>query len=84
MRLVDFCKITDTNSNQRLIKKLQVCISVNFVFICSILSAGGEFKMLYFQVACAQKFQTKNDFFCAARKYGMSLSICKNFRKNDT
>ena len=22
--------------------------------------------MLYFQVACAQKFQTKNDFFCAA------------------
>ena len=41
----------------------------------------GEFRMLYFQVTCAQKFQMKNDIFCAARKYGMSLLICKNFRK---
>ena len=30
-------KITDINSNQQLIKGLQVGISVNFVFICSIL-----------------------------------------------
>ena len=34
---LDICKITDTNSNQRLIKGIQVCISVNFVFTCSIL-----------------------------------------------
>ena len=40
--------------------------------------------MLYFQVACAQKLQTKNDFFCAASKYGMQLLNCNNFRKNDT
>ena len=40
--------------------------------------------MLYFQVACAQKLQTKNDFFCTASKYGMQLLNCKNFRKNDT
>ena len=40
--------------------------------------------MLNFQVACAQKFQTKNDFFCAASKYEMLLLICKIFRKNDT
>ena len=40
--------------------------------------------MPYFQVACAQKFQTKNDFFRAASKCGMLLLICKNFRKNDT
>ena len=42
--------------------------------------------MLYFQVACAQKFQTKNDFFCAAGKYGMLLSICirRDLRRNDT
>ena len=40
--------------------------------------------MLYFQVACTQKFQMKNDFFCAAGKYGMLLSICKNLRRNDT
>ena len=38
--------------------------------------------MLNFQVACAQKFQTKNSFFGAARKYGML--ICKKIRKNDT
>ena len=38
--------------------------------------------MLYFQVACAQKFQTKNDFFGAASKYRMLLLVCKNFRKN--
>ena len=41
--------------------------------------------MLFFQVTCAKKFQTKNDFFClAASKYGMLLLICKNFRKNYT
>ena len=41
--------------------------------------------MLNFQVACAQKFQNKNDsFFCAVSKYGMLLLICKNFRQNDT
>ena len=40
--------------------------------------------MLDFQVACAQKLQTKNDFFCAASKYGMLLLNCKNFRKNAT
>ena len=62
----------------------QACILVNFVFICSILLAGEEFKMLNFQVACAQKFQTKNSFFSAASKYGMLLLICKNIRKNDT
>ena len=38
-------------------------MSVSFVFICSILQAGeGEFKVLNFQVACAQQFQTRNDF----------------------
>ena len=57
---------------------------VNFVFIRSILLAGGEFKMLNFQVACAQKFRTKITFFGAARKYGTLLLICKKFRKNDT
>ena len=36
-----------------------------------------------FQVACAQKFQTKIDLFCAASKHGMMLLICKNFIKND-
>ena len=51
---------------------LQVCISVNFVFIIMFnFVSRGEFKMLYFQVACAQKFQTKNDFFCAA--YSMQI-----------
>ena len=40
--------------------------------------------MLNFQVACAQKFQTKNIFFGAASKYGILLLICKNFRKNYT
>ena len=40
--------------------------------------------MLNFQVACAQKFQTKNNFFGAAGKYGMLLLICKKFRKNDS
>ena len=39
--------------------------------------------MLNFQVACAQKFPTKNNFFGAARKYGMLLLICKKIRKND-
>ena len=39
--------------------------------------------MLNFQVACAQKFQTKNNFFGAASKYGMLLLICKNLRKSD-
>ena len=34
---LDIRKITDTNSNQRLIKGLLVCISLNFVFISSIL-----------------------------------------------
>ena len=37
--------------------------------------------MLYFQVACAQKLQMKNDFFRAASKYGMLLLNCTNFRK---
>ena len=40
--------------------------------------------MFYFQVACAQKLQTKNDFFRAASKYGMLSLICTNFRKNYT
>ena len=31
--------------------------------------------MLNFQVACAQKFKTKNDCFCTAGKYGMLLLI---------
>ena len=31
--------------------------------------------MLNFQVACAQKFQAKNEFFCTASKYGMLLLI---------
>ena len=37
--------------------------------------------MLNFQVACAQKFQTKNSFCSAASKYEMLLLICKKFRK---
>ena len=40
--------------------------------------------MLNYQVAYAQKFQTKNNFFSASSKYGMLLLICKKFRKNDT
>ena len=40
--------------------------------------------MLNFQMACAQKFQTKNDFFDAVSKYGMFLLICENFRKSNT
>ena len=81
---LDNCKITDHQQQPTANIGHQACISVNFVFICSILLAGGEFKMLNFQVACAQKFQTKNNFFGAARKYGMLLLICKKIRKNDT
>ena len=55
-----------------------------FNFVGRPRGGGGEFKMLDFQVACAQKFQTGNDFFCAASKYRMLLLICKNFRKNGT
>ena len=75
-------KITDINSNQRLRKGLQVCISVNFVFICSILYAGGVQNAL-FSSGLRTKI-SKNVFFRAASKYGMLLLICKNFRKNDT
>ena len=53
---LDNCKITDHQQQPTANIGHQVCISVNFVFICSILLAGGEFKMLNFQVACAQKF----------------------------
>ena len=37
--------------------------------------------MLNFQVACAQKFQNKNNNFCAVSKYGMLLLICENLEK---
>ena len=46
--------------------------------------------MICFQVACAQKFQTKNDFSFSlkndfsASKYGILLLICKNLIRNDT
>ena len=81
---MDICKITDNQQQPTANIGHQVCISVNFVFICSILLAGREFKMLNFQVACAQKFQTKSSFFGAASNYRMLLLMCKNFRKNDT
>ena len=38
--------------------------------------------MSNFQVACAKRFQPKNEFFCTASKYGMPLLICKKIRKN--
>ena len=71
---LDICKITD-NQQQPManIGGHQVCIVVNFVFICSILLAGGDFKMLNFQVACAPKFRTKINFCGAVSKYGMLL-----------
>ena len=77
---VEFCKITDNQQQPTANIGHRMCISVNFVFIFFISLVGEEFKMLNFQVACAQKFQT----FGAASKYGMLLLICKNFRKNDT
>ena len=41
--------------------------------------------MLNFQVACAQKFQNKNDSFLRCQQiWNMLLLICENFRKNDT
>ena len=60
---LDICKITDNQQQPTANIGHRVCISVNFVFISSISLAGEEFKMLNFQVACAQKFQTKNNFF---------------------
>ena len=47
-------------------------------------AGGGGLKLRNFQVACAQEFQTNNDFFCAVSKYGMLLLICENFEKNYT
>ena len=52
---LDICKITDTKQQPKANIGHQGCTSVNFVFIYSILYAGGEFKMLDFQVARAQK-----------------------------
>ena len=48
---------------------LQVYISVNFVFICSILLAGREFKILNFQVACTKTFQTIRMIFMICSEY---------------
>ena len=61
---LDICKITDTNSNQRLIKDMR-CASQStlFSYAYAQFCKQGEFKMLNFQVASAQKFQTKNDLF---------------------
>ena len=40
--------------------------------------------MLNFQVACAQKFQTINDFLHCQQIWIIVITvICKNFRKND-
>ena len=81
---LDICQFMDNQQQPTANIGHWVCISVDFVFISSISLAEGEFKMLNFQVACAQKFQTKNSFFGAASKYGMLFLICKNFGKNDT
>ena len=62
---LDICKITDNRQQPMANTGHQVCISVNFVLISSISFSRGEFKMLNFQVACTQKFQTKNSFFLA-------------------
>ena len=41
--------------------------------------------MLNFQVACAQKFQIKNDSFLRCRQiWNVLLLICENSRKNGT
>ena len=41
--------------------------------------------MLYFQVVAPKNFKRKMiSDECAATKYGMLLSICKNLRRNDT
>ena len=37
--------------------------------------------MLNFQVACYKNFKQKMICFCAARKYGMLLLVCKKIRK---
>ena len=71
----------DSNINQRLIL-VGVHLS-QFCFHKLILEAGGEFKMFNSQVACAKKFQPKNEFFCTASKYGVALLICKKIRKNN-
>ena len=66
---LDICKITDTNSNHWLIQdircaSLSICFHMfNFVSGGGGGGGGGELKMLNFQVACAQKFQNKNDSF---------------------
>ena len=78
-----FCKIMDSNSNQRLIWDFR-CAYKSILFSCVPFYKQGEFKMLNFQVVCAKKFQAKNDFFSTASKYGMLLLICKKFIKNHT
>ena len=74
---LDNCKIADRQQQPTANIGHQVCISVNLVFIRSVLLAGGVFKMLNFPVACAQKFQTKNKFLALPENmeccYGMLL-----------
>ena len=67
-----FCKMTNNNS-------YQFC-SHMFHFV----SRGGGSKCIIFKRLEQKKFKVKMNLFCTAIKYGMLLSICKNFRKNDT
>ena len=81
---LDNCKITDHQQTPTANIGHQACISVNFVFICSILLAGGSSKCLIFKWLAHKNFKRKITFFGAARKYGMLLLICKKFRENYT
>ena len=79
-----FCKIMDSNSNQRLIWDFRFASkSILFSYV-SFCKQGGELKMLNFQVACAQKFQAKNEFFLHCQQIWNVVINCKNFIKNDT
>ena len=61
---LDNCKITDHQQQPTANIGHQVCISVNFIFICSILLAGGSSKCLIFKwLFSAKNFKLKMIFF---------------------
>ena len=79
-----FCKIMDSNSNQRLIWDFR-CASKSILFsYVSFCKQGGSSKCLLFKWLTHKNFKLKLNFFCTASKYGMLLLICKNFIQNDT
>ena len=63
---------------------LQVCISVNLFSYVQFCKQGESSKCFTFKWLAHKNFKRKMIFFCAANKYGMLLSICKNLRRNDT